>query len=88
MPFVLSVATIVIFLATNVVKAHAKKVQTGSASLIGKIGIAQTAITDVGQIFLEGEIWTAINQSPQPIQKGEKIKVVGVDKVKLLVLKA
>jgi len=87
LPFVLAVATIVIFLATNVVKTHRRKVQIGASTLIGKIGIAQTDIAETGQVFLEGELWTALNQDKNPIPKGAKVKVLGVDKVKLLVSK-
>jgi membrane-bound serine protease (ClpP class) len=87
LPFVLSIATIVIFLATNVVKTHRRKVQSGVSTLIGKIGMAQTDIVETGQVFLDGEIWTALNQDQAPILKGQKVKVLGIDKVKLLVSK-
>jgi membrane-bound serine protease (ClpP class) len=87
LPFILAVAAIVIFLVTNVMKAHRKKTTTGADALIGKIATASTDIAEEGQVFLDGEIWTAINRGAQPIKKGEEIKVVGVDKVKLLVSK-
>lgn len=85
LPFILAVATIVIFLGTNVVRAHRKKITTGAEALIGQIGLAQSDIDGQGQAFVAGEIWTAVNQTGQPIKKGEKIKVLGVDKTKLLV---
>lgn len=87
LPFVLAMATIVIFLATNVVKTHRQKVQVGVSTLIGKIGTAQTDIAETGQVFLDGELWTVLNQDKNPISKGDKVKVLGVDKVKLLVSK-
>ena len=89
LPFILAIAAIVIFLATNIVKTHKKKVLTGPQVLIGQAGIAQTDIeaSSEGQVFVMGEIWTAINESNQPIKKGEKIKVSGVDRIKLLVSK-
>ena len=87
LPFILAVASIVIFLATNVAKTHRRKVLTGPQALVGQKGTARTDIdiNEEGQVFVVGEIWTAINQSSQPIKKGEKIKVVAVDKTKLIV---
>ena len=78
-----------LFLITSVVKAHRKKVMTGSESLIDALGEAGTDLTanGEGQVFVNGEIWSARNTGPGPIKKGEKIKVVGIDKVKLLVTK-
>jgi membrane-bound serine protease (ClpP class) len=85
LPAVLALAAIAIFLAVNVIKTHGKKSATGAQTLIGQTGVAQTDINETGQVFVDGEIWTAVNQSGNPIKKGEKIKVVGVDKTKLLV---
>lgn len=87
LPFILSTAVIVIFLVTNVLKTHKQKVSTGPEALIGQSGKAQTDMDpdQEGQVFVCGEIWTAINKSNQPIKKGEKIKVLQVDKIKLLV---
>jgi membrane-bound serine protease (ClpP class) len=83
--FTFAVAAVVIFLATNVVKAHRKKITTGAEALAGQTGLAHTDIDGQGQVFVAGEIWTAVNQTGQLIKKGEKIKVLGVDKAKLLV---
>lgn len=89
LPFILAVGGIVIFLTANVIKSHRRKIKTGPEALIGQIALAQTDINagQEGQVFVTGEIWTAINQSEEPIKNGEKIKVLGVDKVKLLVSK-
>jgi membrane-bound ClpP family serine protease len=59
----------------------------GPESLIGIFGEAMTDIaTDQeGQVFANGEIWSAINKGTESIKKGEKIKVIRIDKVKLLV---
>ncbi|MEK7849665.1 MAG: nodulation protein NfeD [Candidatus Omnitrophota bacterium] len=86
-PFILSIATIVIFLVMNVVKTHNKKALSGASTLIGVIGVAQTDLNPEGQVFVAGEIWTAFNPSGETIRKGEKIKVLGVDNIKLSVSK-
>lgn len=87
LPFVFATAAIVIFLAGNVFRAHRKKVLSGTEALIGQTGTASTDILEEGQTFVAGELWTAVNASAEPIRKGEKIKVVGVDKIKLIVSK-
>ncbi len=87
LPFILSIAAIVIFLVMNVVKTHNKKVLSGASTLIGEIGLAQTDLSPEGQVFLAGEIWTAFAQPGETIKKGEKIKVLRVDKIKLHVSK-
>ncbi|MFA5039651.1 MAG: nodulation protein NfeD [Candidatus Omnitrophota bacterium] len=89
LPIVLAVGFICLFLIANVLKAHHKKIMTGSESLPGSEGIAQTALkaNGEGQVFVNGELWSALNTGPAPVAKGEKIKVAGIDKIKLLVTK-
>ncbi len=89
LPLVLAVAAIAIFLVTNVVRAHRRKIMTGAESLPGAEGRAGTDMAPdaEGQVFVNGEIWSAINKGELPIAKDEKIKVIGIDKVKLLVTK-
>ena len=53
--------------------------------LSDRLGLAQSDINEEGQVFVAGEIWTAVNQTGRLIKKGEKIKVLGIDKTKLLV---
>lgn len=89
LPIVLAITVIVFFLISNVLKAHKKKIMTGAESLPGTAG---QALTDIpaggeGQVFLNGEIWTAQNPTQDALDKGDKIKVSGIDKVKLIVQK-
>ena len=54
---------------------------------IGKIGIVLADIEDVqkvGQVKVEGEIWTAKSQYA-PISKDSKVKVLSIEGVKLIV---
>ena len=60
---------------------------TNADRLIGKIGIVLADIEDiqkVGQVKVEGEIWTAKSQYA-PISKGSKVKVLSIEGVKLIV---
>ena len=60
---------------------------TNADRLIGKIGIMLSDIEDVqkvGQVKVEGEIWTAKSQYA-PISKDSKVKVLSIEGVKLIV---
>jgi len=87
LPFVVAVAGIVLFLVSRVVKAHRTKTKTGPEALIDQTGTAETDIAPEGQAFVNGELWTAISQTGEPIKKGERLRVVGIDKIKLIVSK-
>jgi membrane-bound serine protease (ClpP class) len=87
LPFVLALAAIVIFLATNVLRAHTRKVQTGPQTLLGQVAVAQEDFIEEGLVFATGEIWTAINKSGAPIRRDEKLRIIAIDKVKLVVSK-
>jgi membrane-bound serine protease (ClpP class) len=87
LPFVLAVASVILFLVTRVLKAHRQKAATGPSTLVGRLAVAQADFKEEGQVFLEGELWTALNKGPSPVRKGEKVRVLEVDKVKLIVSK-
>jgi len=69
-------------------KAQRKKVTTGDKGMIGEIGVARTDIKPEGYVFIHGETWKA-ECDPQTgdIEKGEKVKVVGIEKLILKVTK-
>lgn len=74
-----------LFLLFMVVTLHRKKPLTGIQGLMQEIGTAQTDIHESGQVFIHGEIWSAT--AGDPIQKGEKVRIVEVDGLKLKVEK-
>jgi membrane-bound serine protease (ClpP class) len=68
-------------------KALKRKPVTGREGLTDTVGVADTDITgDGGMASLHGERWSAY--SDEPIVKGEKIKVVAVNDLKIKVKKA
>jgi len=73
-------------LALVVYKALCRKPQTGAESLIGEVGKAITDLSTEGQVFLHGEIWSA--ESEEPVAKGEKVVVVGIQGLRLKVRRA
>lgn len=67
------------------IRAHRRKVTTGKEGLIGEIGIAQTNISPQGLVFAQGEIWSAMVEGNEMIAEGEKVKIVGMEGLKLKV---
>lgn len=58
---------------------------TGADGLVGKTGVASSVIAPEGTVHLGAEIWKAV--SDEKIKKGERIRIVSVDGLKLKVEK-
>jgi membrane-bound serine protease (ClpP class) len=65
------------FLMTIAIKARRNKLASGPPGLIGETGIAQTALSPRGKIFVHGEIWDAVAASD--VAAGQSVVVRGVD---------
>ena len=79
------VAATMAVLVYLVISLHRKKPVTGVQGLLQEIGTAQTDINPEGQIFIRGEIWKAV--SPEPIAKGDRVRVRSVNGLTLHVEK-
>lgn len=63
-------------------------IQTGSESILGKIGTAQMFEGEAGQVQVDAELWSAEkSRESSPIGKGDKIEVVEVRGLRLIVKK-
>ena len=71
------------FLMSIALKARRNKVVTGEQGLVGETGVAQTALSPQGKVFVHGELWDAIAPSPVPI--GQLVVVRRVDGLTLQV---
>jgi membrane-bound serine protease (ClpP class) len=71
------------FLMSIAVKARRNKVVTGAQGLIGELGIAQSALTPQGKVFIHGELWDAVSSANLPA--GARVVVRGVDGLQLRV---
>jgi membrane-bound serine protease (ClpP class) len=71
------------FLMTIALKARRNKVVTGQQGLVGETGVAHTALSPQGKVFVHGEIWDAIAAVPLP--PGELVVVQRVDGLMLQV---
>ena len=71
------------FLMSIALKARRNKVVTGEQGLVGETGVAQTALSPQGKVFVHGELWDAVASSPLPI--GRLVVVRTVDGLTLQV---
>ena len=69
------------FLMSIALRARRNKVVTGAQGLIGEIGVAQTALSPGGTVFVHGEIWSAT--SARPVAAGSKVVVQRVEGLQL-----
>ncbi len=77
---------ITVFLMRIALKAHANKVLTGVQGLIGETGVAQTALSPIGKVFVHGELWDAV--AVGNIAIGQLVVVRKVDGLQLEVERA
>jgi len=71
------------FLMTIALRARRNKVVTGEQGLVGETGVAQTALSPAGKVFVHGELWDAVAASPLPV--GQLVVVRRVDGLTLYV---
>jgi membrane-bound serine protease (ClpP class) len=74
---------ITVFLMSIALKARANKVVTGIQGLIGEVGLAQSALSPQGKVFVHGELWDAISSANLPA--GQPVIVREVDGLQLRV---
>ncbi|HHG74036.1 MAG TPA: nodulation protein NfeD [Persephonella sp.] len=85
-PVVIFSAVFFLSVAFLGLKAQMRKSITGKEGMIGKIGVAETDINPEGKVFVEGEIWDAYSDTP--VKKGDKVKIISVEGLRLKVVKA
>lgn len=87
--FVIS-STILIFATKSFVKkfADVKKTNTNVYSIIGKTALVIKTIDpihSVGQIKINGEVWTAESENNQVIDEGSEVEILEIKGVKAIV---
>ena len=75
-----------VFALSKGIKIQWKKPLTGREGLIGKVGIAKTALDPDGTIFIHGERWQASTEG-ESIKEGEEVEVLEVKGLNLIVKK-
>lgn len=65
------------FLMTIALRARHNKVVTGVQGLVGETGVAQTALSPYGKVFVHGELWDAVAAASLPA--GTMVTIRSVD---------
>jgi membrane-bound serine protease (ClpP class) len=81
-----TVAVISLFfmgVAGIVFRSHLRRSMTGASGMVGERGVAYTPLNPTGQVFVHGEYWQAVSETP--VAKGEAVEVVEVVDLKLRV---
>jgi membrane-bound serine protease (ClpP class) len=79
-----AIAAFFVFAVGATVRAQRLPAQGGGRDLIGAVGIARSDLAPDGQVHVRGEMWTAIAE-PGPIASGQRVRVVGVDGLRIRV---
>lgn len=85
-PFLIVISLFFIGVILLVVKAQRRRKRTGADGMIGWEGEVIADIVGEGKVFLRGEYWNAV--SDHPIKKGSKVRVIGVNGLKIKVEEA
>lgn len=87
---VVSLLLIIVTRPLVVEKVNRKAVPTNFDALIGKTAVAISDIDDMqfGDVKADGKVWTAVPVKGTPvIKEGDKVKIIGIEGVKLIVEK-
>lgn len=67
------------------IRAQRTRVRTGQEKLLGAVGVARTALTPGGMVYVQGEMWSAEAEGNVSIREGDRVTVVGVEGLRLRV---
>jgi membrane-bound serine protease (ClpP class) len=76
-------AAFFLFAVSAGVRAQRAPARSGSESLIGALGVARTRIDPEGQVYVQGEIWSAVADGP--IADGSSVRVVALEGLRVRV---
>lgn len=85
---IISVASLALTKPLVKKKLLSKKASTNADMLIGKNGIVTESISSdkfAGEVKVSGQVWSAVCEGEETIEKGSKVKVIRIEGVKLVV---
>lgn len=83
---VATIGSFVLAVSYLVFRSQKAKLTLGVDGLIGEIGVAREKLSPRGTVFVHGEYWKA--EANEAIEPGEKVQVVGLDRMVLKVKRA
>ena len=74
-----------IFGVSAALRAQRRPIAAGREALMGRVGVVKQTLEPAGIVQIEGEQWSAENVFGERIAAGERIRVVGIEGLKLQV---
>ncbi len=86
-PTVGATAALVFFAVSMGIRALYRPTATGSQGMVGRLGVARTALAPEGQVLIDGELWRAVSQEPG-VGAGDPVQVTAIDGLTLKVTRS
>ena len=72
-----SVSLVMAGLSFKAIQVRRSRVTTGKEGLVGEMGVARTALEPTGKVFVHGELWNGVAESP--VEAGAVVEVTAVE---------
>ncbi|HEU6446930.1 MAG TPA: nodulation protein NfeD [Verrucomicrobiae bacterium] len=77
-------AAFFLFFVSKGIRAQFLPRRGGTETMVGKIVVAKSKIDSIGgKVFIEGELWNAVSETP--VEEGKKVEITGVQGLTLTV---
>jgi membrane-bound serine protease (ClpP class) len=86
-PTVGTTAALVFFAVSMGIRALYRPSVTGSSAMVGRLGVARTALQPEGQVLIDGELWRAVSRDGG-VGAGEAVQVTAIDGLTLTVTRS
>jgi membrane-bound serine protease (ClpP class) len=86
-PTVGTTAALVFFAVSMGIRALYRPSVTGESAMVGRLGVARSALAPEGQVLIDGELWRALSQDGA-VAAGESVKVAAIDGLTLKVTRS
>jgi membrane-bound serine protease (ClpP class) len=86
-PAVGTTAALVFFAVSMGIRALYRPSVTGESAMVGRLGVARSALAPEGQVMIDGELWRAVSQDGT-VAAGESVKVAAIDGLTLRVTRS
>ena len=82
-----SIAAFFLFALSAGIRAQRAKVISGVGAMVGAIGVVTSDLDPLGTVQVKSELWSGVAEGGETIRKGERVRVVAVEGVRLRVMK-
>jgi membrane-bound serine protease (ClpP class) len=86
-PAVGTTAALVFFAVSMGIRALYRPSVTGESAMVGRLGVARSALAPEGQVMIDGELWRALSQDGT-VAAGDPVKVAAIDGLTLKVTRS